>query len=78
MTIAQHKIQLAQKILQTDDKNILKTIEMIFEQQGESFELSASDKREIDKRLAEVESGKAKLYSFAEAKKMIRHNFKSK
>ena len=40
MTIAQHKIQLAQKVLQTDDKHILKTIELIFNQEDELFEIT--------------------------------------
>lgn len=76
MTLAQHKVQLAQKVLQTDDKNILKTIEIIFNQQNETFELNDADKQEINRRLAAVESGKSKLYTFNEVKKIIRKNFK--
>lgn len=76
MTLAQHKVQLAQKVLQTEDKNILKTIEIIFNQQNEDFELSDADKKELNRRLIAVESGKSKLHSFDEAKKIIRKNFK--
>ena len=76
MTLAQHKVQLAQKVLQTNDKNILKTIEIIFNQQNETFELNDVDKQEIDRRLAAVESGKSKLHTFDEVKKTIRKNFK--
>jgi hypothetical protein len=72
MTVAQKKNQLAQKILQTEDKHILNAIELLFNQEDESFELTYAQKRELDKRLEEVESGKAKFYSLSEAKRMVR------
>jgi putative addiction module component (TIGR02574 family) len=78
MTVAQKKNLLAQKLLQTENKHILKAIELLFSQEEESFELSPSQKKEIDKRLAEVESGKAKFYSLSEVKKIVRKNLKSK
>ncbi|MDP2386331.1 MAG: addiction module protein [Bacteroidota bacterium] len=76
MSVAQDKIQLAQRLLQTEDKNILKAIELIFTQEDEHFELSASEKRELDRRLADVESGNAKFYTMAEVKKMVRKKSK--
>jgi hypothetical protein len=78
MTVAQKKNLLAQKLLQTENKHILKAIELLFSQEEDSFELSPSQKKEIDKRLAEVESGKAKFYSLSEVKKIVRKNIKSK
>jgi hypothetical protein len=76
MTIAQSKVELAQKLLQTQDKQILKTVELIFSRADEDFELSDADKREIDVQLKEIESGKAKFYTMAEVKKMVRKNHK--
>jgi hypothetical protein len=78
MALAQKKNQLAQKLLQTEDKHILKAIELLFSQEEESFDLIPAQKRELDKRLAEVESGKAKFYSIGEVKKIVRKNSKSK
>jgi len=78
MTVAQNKIQLAQKLLQTEDTNILKAIEMLFNQENESFELTAMEKRELDKRLAEVEGGKAKFYTMTEVRKIVRKDLKKK
>jgi Putative addiction module component len=78
MALAQKKNQLAQKLLQTEDKHILKAIELLFSQEEESFDLVPAQKRELDKRLAEVESGKAKFYSIGEVKKIVRKNSKRK
>jgi len=76
MTVAQKKNQLAQKVLQTEDKQILNAIELLFNQEDESFELTDAQKRELDKRLEEIESGNAKFYSFNEVKKMLRKKVK--
>ncbi len=76
MTVAQHKIQLAQKVLQTEDKNILNTIELIFNQEDEHYDLTKEQKNEIDRRMADYESGNAKTYSFDQVKKIVRKGFK--
>lgn len=76
MTVAQRKNELAQKVLQTDDKHILKAIELLFNQEEEPFELSQTQKRELDKILSEVDSGKAKFYALADVKKMVRKKHK--
>ena len=76
MTLAQSKINLAQKLLQTEDKHILKTIELLFSQEEENFELNDAEKREIDVQLAEIESGKAKFYTMSEVKKIVRKTHK--
>jgi putative addiction module component (TIGR02574 family) len=77
MTIAQNKIKLAQKVLQTEDKHILKAIELIFSQEDEHFELTEDEKKEIDRRLADVESGNAKFYTIDEVRKKLRKNLKN-
>jgi hypothetical protein len=69
VTVAQKKNQLAQKVLQTEDKHILKAIELLFTQEEETFELTTAQKRELDERLNQVESGKAKFYTISEVKK---------
>ena len=76
MSVAQDKIQLAQRLLQTEDKNILKAIELIFTQEDEQFELSVSEKKELDRRLANIESGNGKFHTFAEVKKLARRRIK--
>jgi putative addiction module component (TIGR02574 family) len=76
ITVAQNKINLAQRVLQTEDRNILKAIELIFTQENEHFELTDEQKRELDKTLDEVESGKAKFYTMAEVRKRIQKSKK--
>ncbi len=76
MTTAQNKIELAQKILQTQDKQILKAIGLIFSQEDEDFELTNEQKPDIDLELKEIESSKAKFYKMAEVKKIVRKNHK--
>ncbi len=78
MTTAQSKINLAQKVLQTQDKHILKAIELLFNQEKDIFELNEIEKRELDIQLNEIESGKAKFYTMNEVKKIIRKNHKNK
>jgi putative addiction module component (TIGR02574 family) len=70
MTIAQSKIQLAQKVLQTDDRHILKAIEALFNQE-EDTNLSSAQKKELDKRLADHKAGKLKYYTMGEVKKAV-------
>lgn len=77
MTVAQNKIQLVQKLLQKEDKHILKAIELLFNQQEENYTLNTAQKRELDKCLADVESVKAKFYSMNEVKKMVRKKTKT-
>ena len=65
-------------VLQTEDKAILTAIELLFEQSDLTTELSAAQKKEIDKRLSEVEEGTAKYYTISEMKKMVRKPSKKK
>jgi putative addiction module component (TIGR02574 family) len=76
MTLAQHKILLAQKILNTEDKKLIKAIDKIFDQSEDEFDIAEADRREINRRLADIESGKTKLYTMSEVKKIVRKNFK--
>ncbi len=76
MNIAQHKIQLAQRILSTEDKQIIKAIELIFTQEDDHCEITDDQKPELDKRLKDIESGKAKFYTWDQAKKIIRKKSK--
>lgn len=78
MTVTQRKNKLAQMVLQTEDKAILTAIELLFEQSDLTTELSAAQKKEIDKRLSEVEEGTAKYYTISEMKKMVRKPSKKK
>lgn len=78
MKVAQKKNELAQKLVQTEDKHILKAIELLFNQEEEGFELTMAQKNELDKRMAEVESGKAKFYTMSEVKKTVLKKLRSK
>jgi putative addiction module component (TIGR02574 family) len=69
MTVAQNKIQLAQKLFQTKDKRILKAIESILDPEEEYFELSPAQKRDLDKRLADHKAGKLSYYTIEEVRK---------
>ncbi len=69
MNLASHKLELAQRLLATHDKNLLRAIDMLFTQEDEKFELNDAQKKEIDRRLQKIESGKAQLYSWEEVKK---------
>jgi hypothetical protein len=71
MTVAQNKILLAQKLFQTNNKEILKAVEPILDPQEEYFELSASQKKELDVTLAEHKAGKLNYCTLEEAKKII-------
>lgn len=71
MTLAQNKIQLAQKLLQTKDKRILKAIESILDPEEEHIALSPAQKKDLDKRLADHKSGKLKYYTIAEVRKTV-------
>lgn len=69
MTVAQNKIQLAQKLFQTKDKRILKAIESILDPEEEYFELSPAQKRDLDKRLADHKAGKLSYYTIEDVRK---------
>ncbi|WP_317896667.1 addiction module protein [Aurantibacillus circumpalustris] len=56
----------------------MKAIELLFDQEEETFELTSEQKKELDKQLAEVESGKAKFYNMDEVKKMVRKSLRKK
>ncbi len=71
MTVAQNKIQLAQKLFQTKDKRILKAIESILNPEEEHVELSAAQKKDLDKRLADHKAGKLKYYTIDEVRKAV-------
>lgn len=71
MTVAQNKIQLAQKLFQTEDKRILKAIESILNPEEESFQLTPAQKKDLDKRLADHKAGKLKYFTMDEVRKAV-------
>lgn len=71
MTIAQKKIFLAQRLLQTENKEILKAVDLIFSQEDEKYTISASQQKELDKRLKSIEDGKAIFFTWEETQKNI-------
>jgi hypothetical protein len=71
MTIAQSKVELAQKVLQTQDKQILKAVELIFSQAEEEFELSVNDLKIIAARKKAIMNGTEKTYTIAEVRKKL-------
>lgn len=71
MTVAQSKVQLAQKLLQTEDKRILKAIESILDPDEDYLELSPAQKKDLDKRLAAHKAGKLNYYTIDEVRKAV-------
>jgi putative addiction module component (TIGR02574 family) len=71
MTVAQTKIQLAQKLLQTEDKHILKAVESILNPVEEHIELSSEQKKDLDKRLADHKAGKLKYFTIDEVRSAV-------
>ena len=71
MTVAQNKIQLAQKLFQTEDKRVLKAIESILNPQEENVELTPAQKKDLDKRLADHKAGKLNYFTMDEVKKAV-------
>ena len=71
MTVAQKKKILAQKLLQTDDKQILKAIESILDPTEKHVDLSAAQKKELDKRLADHQAGKLKYFTIEQVRKNV-------
>lgn len=71
MTVAQNKIQLAQKLFQTKDKRILKAIESILDPEEEYLELSPTQKKDLDKRLADHKAGKLSYYTIDEVRRAV-------
>ena len=76
MNFTQNKIQLAQRILSTEDKNVVKAINLIFTQEDDHYEITDDQKPELDRRLKDIESGNAKFYTWEQAKKIIRKKAK--
>ncbi len=68
---AQHKIQLAQRILPTEDKHLLEEPDLILKPKNQSYELSDEDIEELDQMQKEHKSGKSKSYTVAEVRKYV-------
>lgn len=68
MTLAQSKIQLAQKLFQTEDKQVLKAVASILNPDEQYAELTAEQKKDLDKRLADHKAGKLKYFTAEEVK----------
>ena len=69
MNLAAEKLHLAQRLLATENEEIVKAIKSLFKE--EDFDFNELEKAEIDKRLDKFESGKSKLHTWAQVKKSI-------
>lgn len=74
MTALALKEQLHKAIDNIEDKTFLQAVYTIINEKSNSkeFELSASQKRELDKRMKAHKSGKSKSYSWESIKKELR------
>jgi hypothetical protein len=52
MITAKNKIQLAQKLFDTQDERILKAVQSILNAEEETIDLAPAQKKDLDKRLA--------------------------
>ncbi len=68
MNIDAEKIQLARKVLETDDPGIISSIKEIFQEEDSTDfydELTIDQQQEIDEAILEIEQGKSSdFYSF--------------
>jgi putative addiction module component (TIGR02574 family) len=71
MITAQNKIQLAKKLLETEDKQILKAVNSILNPEEETIDLTPAQKKDLDKRLADHKAGKLKYYTISDVKKAV-------
>ena len=71
MITAKNKIQLAQKLFDTEDERILKAVQSILNPEEETADLTPAQKKELDKRLAEHKAGKLKYYTISEVRKAV-------
>jgi putative addiction module component (TIGR02574 family) len=69
MNLTAEKLHLAQRLLATENEEIVKAIKSLFKE--EEYEFDMSMKAEIDRRLDKLEKGKSKLYTWHEIKKSI-------
>ena len=76
MSTTELKISIFELLATTRDSKILKSIYALLKKQNaalsDDFTLSAAQKKELDKRMKNHNSGKSKSYTWEEAKKMIR------
>lgn len=61
------KYRLIEKLIQTDDDELLRQVQDILE----SSELSDEEKQELDKRLIKYRHGESKLYNWDELRERI-------
>lgn len=71
MTKASLKKKLHETIDQIDDQNVLKTIHSIAQAHLIESELTPEQIKELDETLADIESGKAELFTWDEVKSEI-------
>jgi putative addiction module component (TIGR02574 family) len=62
------KYRLIEKLIQTEDEELLKQVEEILE----STDLSEEQKIELDRRMEKYRRGETKLYSWSDVKDHIR------
>jgi len=74
MTTTTLKKSIHKAVDHVNDNEILRAVYTILQKNAEDIEytLSAAQKRELDKRLAEHKTGKLKYYTFDEVKKASR------
>ena len=66
------KENLHKLIEEIDDKEILKAVYTILEREVSDFELTDSQKKELDRREKRHKSGESNSYNWEETKKIIR------
>lgn len=71
MITAKNKIQLAQKLFDTEDERVLKAVQSILNPEEETIDLTAAQKKDLDKRLADHKAGKLKYYTISEVRKAV-------
>lgn len=77
MDVQSLKIDLIHWLTELQDKSILEKLQGLKEQQENTYELSAEQKKELDSRLEKYENGEMKFSSWDAVKDRIRNRSKA-
>lgn len=73
MDLQAEKIELVKLLLETNKESLIKKIKTIFkEDQDSTYELPESHKKELDRRLARLEKGETKFYTWEQVEEKLK------
>ncbi|MEW4924276.1 addiction module protein [Algibacter sp. 2305UL17-15] len=64
MDIQAEKIELVKLLLETQKESVINKIKLLLKSENEDFDVTEAQKEELDNRLARMEKGDTKFYSW--------------